>query len=448
MKKITLVLLLAMLLSLAVPFFASAETWYINENPVLTISNKTPVIDGTISADEGWGTQGWLDIPTYIGAYSSNAMTGTVDFNFAYTDEGLYFAANLIEYGASYSVRFYDDKGETLHDNIYIDENAANYKLEEGGYPATTPDGHVIEYYRVDNTSINCPPGVMPNTAIIGIYKGDNFQYCTGEDDIDEYAGWNGDVIGVTFDLLGAWENEGFLNNEDYTPFYNFGLFEDGSVRVHRNKSTNDGEITEHCITAGKATEKGFCFEAMIPWDIIIADQNDHAAVLGLETVFTKENVLAAGATHRAMVAWQDRFYDEEAEMIDTWSRFVTVCAESAMGIEGFHGNGASIAYYGLKLQIEGGTEDTTAPEGEDTTTAPVNNDDTSKADDTTKAGDTTKASATTTKKGATTTKAASTGKPATGTSSTQTFDAGIAVAIGTLAASALGVVYSKKRRH
>ena len=80
---------------------------------------------------------------------------------------------------------------------------------------------------------------------------------------------------------------------------------------------------------------------------------------------------------------------------------------------------------------------------------------DTTKAGDTTKPGDTAKpgpGSVTTkpgdtTRPGSVTTKAQGTGNKTDGKGSAQTFDAGIAVAVGLLATSGIGIVYSRKRK-
>ena len=450
MKKIALLLCVILTAMSVLPFAVSAASWYIEENPAIEIPNAAPTVDGTINAGEGWSALGRLDEPTAGHFYQHNPLTASIDFYFASTEEGLYFAADMSDVGAAYIVKFYDADGNWTHTASYADANAQSYTFEPGGFPSKTPDGYDMLYYKVDDNTTSAPAGVVPVCAFWHTYGGNGFVAATGEDDIDNYASWNGDVIALAIDPLSAFTDEGFMASTDYTPHYDFSLFEDGKVRVGRSYSNNDGEITDECKTAGKTTDDGFCFEAMIPWDVIVADAMDMGAVMGLETEITKEACIAAGATHKAAVIFQDRFMDPEAEMVDTWGRYITVCALTPDGTNGWGVSGAELKSYGLTLVMgaAGSADTTTGDEGDDTTTAPVNNDDTTKGDDTTKKdATTTKKDATTTKKGATTTKAASTGKPSTGTSSTQTFDAGIAVAIGTLAASALGVVYSKKRK-
>lgn len=165
------------------------------------------------------------------------------------------------------------------------------------------------------------------------------------------------------------------------------------------------------------------------------------------------------GATSRATVMYMDRFFDVEGEIVDTWGRYIIVPPQTAAGIPGPSSSGDCVCAYGLTLvnagdgsaqdvtDNTGGGNDTTAPN--DTTAAPdssENTTDTAKSE----AGEkndsvTTKAPVST--KAPTTNKNTSTTAKNNTSSSAQTFDAGIAVAIGVLAVSAVGIVYIKKRR-
>ena len=467
MKKLAILLCVVLCVAMMLPLSVSAASWQIDENPVIVAPKGTPTIDGNISADEGWSNSGWLNEMSAIGAWNTNPLTGTIEFNFAYTAEGLYFAANVVEVGAAYMVRYYDADGNTAYDAVFVDANAGSYTCTEGGYPSHTTDGDSIDYYLIDPHTTSAPAGVVPKNCFTYTWTGNSFQLASGEDDIDGAFSWNGDVISFSLDLLGAWEGDGFLSNTDYVPRYDLALFEDGTVKVASEINGDSRDITVDCKAAGTQTADGAVFEVMIPWETIVADSNDLGAIMGLSTEFTVEDVTAEGATHRAAVLWQDRFYDEEAGAADTWSRFITVCATTAAGTPGFNN---AVASFGLKIQMGGeGTpgpvesdpvdDDTTLPEGDgDDTTDPVDSDTVVVTDDkgntvTDDKGNTvtdTKKADDTTKKAATTTKTASTKKPTTSTGSSsaaQTFDAGIAVAIGALATSALGVVYSKKRK-
>ncbi len=457
MKKLLAVLCIIMVLA-ALPLSASAVYYDLIENELITLPKAAPEIDGVINDNEGWSTSGWLDYDTHSGAWGTNPLTGTVEFKLAYTNEGVYLAIVIDEVGAAYMVRYYDADGNTLYDASFMDANAGSYTCTPGGYPTHTPDGDSIDYYLLDQHTTSAPAGVVPKNCFTYTFSGNSFQACTGEDDIDEEYGFNGDTIGFCIDLLGAWENDGFLGNTDYLPMYNLGYFEDGTVRVARSHY-NNGDITEQCKTAGTRTESGAVMEVMIPWDIIVEDQNDYGAIFGLSTEFTVEDVTAEGALHRATINWQDRFFDEESEMVDTWGRYITTCRTTAAGTPGHE---LDIASFGLKLQMGGesgsvptDTTDTTPVDpdpdnGDDTTdTTPVDSD--NGTDTTKKPDDTTKKADDTTKKGATTTKTPTTNKTNTtnknNNSAAQTFDAGIAVAIGVLAASTVGIVYVKKRK-
>ena len=453
MKKAIILLCVILCTAMILPLCVSAAAWKIDENPVIILPNAVPTIDGTITDDEGWSQSGWLNEMSAIGAWNSNPLTGTIEFNFAYSPVGIYFAAHVVEIGAAYIVRYYDEDGYTAYDAVFADPDAGSYTCTPGGYPSHTPDGDSIDYYLLDPNTTSAPVGIVPKNCFTYTYSGNSFQLASGEDDIDGEDSWNGDVIGISIDLLGAWEADGFLSNTDYLPQYNFSLFEDGSVKVARGTSTNNAEITDMCKAAGVQTADGATFEVMIPWEIIVEDQNDLGAVMGLSTEFSVEDVTASGAVHRASVSWQDRFYDDEAGAVDTWSRWITVCQTTAAGTRGFN---SAVASMGLKLQIGGSVPtpgtDTTAPD-----TDPVTPDSEDRPTDTVPAGpnnsdskDTTSTKAPeTTKKGVTTTKTPTTNKntASTGNSAAQTFDAGIAVTIGTLAVSAFGAVYSKKRK-
>ena len=454
MKKLAILLCVVLCAAMMLPLSVSAASWRIDENPVINIPKGTPTIDGNITADEGWSNSGWLNEMSAIGAWSTNPLTGTIEFNFAYTDAGLYFAANVVEVGSAYMVRYYDADGNTAYDAVFVDPNAGSYTCTEGGYPSHTTDGDSIDYYLIDPHTTSAPAGVVPKNCFTYTWTGNSFVLASGEDDIDNAFSWNGDVIGLSLDLLGAWEADGFLSNTDYVPRYDIALFEDGSVKVASEINGDSRDITVDCQAKGVQTANGATFEVMIPWETIVADQNDLGAVMGLSTEFTVEDVTAEGATHRGAVIWQDRFFDEEAGAADTWSRFITVCSTTAAGVPGFNN---AVASMGLKLQMggEGSTPVVTDPvvtDPVDTDPANTNPADsnTDKPADSTKPGETTKKDDVTTKKPTGTTKPASTKKPTTTTNkdtATQTFDAGIAVALGALATSALGVVYSKKRK-
>ena len=427
MKKI-ITLITAVLLISALAVTSNAASWMIKENPTIEVPQATPTIDGNINSSEGWSTVAYLNEETATGAYLQNPLTSTVEFYFAFDDNGLYFAAEYKEVGAAYRVRFYNSEGSTDHEATYTDANAGTYTFEPGGYPSTTPDGYAINYYKIDANTTSAPAGTNPDTCFWDIFSGNGFAYCTGEDDIDEYAGWNGDVIGINFDFLSEYDNEQFNDNGDHTTLYNFGLFEDGSVRVARSYFDN-GEITEECQTAGHKTDSGFCFEAMIPWSTLVDDANSCAVQNGLEHTYTVDEVKTIGTVHRASVVLQDRFYDTEAEAVDTWGRFITVCETTSYGMAGYSTSANNVGSYGLHLQIgKTGSNEDTGNNGN-------NNGNNSGNGSSTGNGS------------AVTTASAQTGKNSTSGSSSQTFDAGVAVALGAVAVSGIGIFSVSKKK-
>ena len=246
----------------------------------------------------------------------------------------------------------------------------------------------------------------------------------------------------------------GFMGNSDYTAWYCIGLFEDGSSRMYRSK-VNYGEITNQVKLGAKTTEEGWVLEAFIPWEIVCKDAED----LGFgDITVSEEDMVKLGATSRATVMYMDRFFDVEGEIVDTWGRYIIVPPYTAAGIAGPSSSGDCVSAYGLTLVNAGSGSDTSADTA-DTTDTSINTEapeDTSAAPDTaestadsavTEKKDTTADKAPVSTKAPTTNKNTATTNKNNTNSSAQTFDAGIAVAIGVLAISAVGIVYIKKRK-
>ena len=164
MKKLLAFLCIVMLIA-ALPLSSSAVYYDLIENETIVLPQAAPNIDGTISADEGWSNSGWLDYDTHTSAWGTNPLTGTVEFNFAYTNEGVYLAAVVKEVGSAYMVRYYDADGNTAYDASFMDPNAGSYTCTEGGYPSHTPDGDSIDYYLIDPHTTSAPAGVVPKNC-------------------------------------------------------------------------------------------------------------------------------------------------------------------------------------------------------------------------------------------------------------------------------------------
>lgn len=159
---------------------------------------------------------------------------------------------------------------------------------------------------------------------------GNNFVYSTGEDDINDMYGWNGDVFTLMIDPLDGLFNAGYFDNSDFTPWYHIGIFKnsDGTetAKMYRNK-VNEGELTadDGVILAGSTTESGWIFEAFIPWSVIAADISDISVG---EVEFTVEELAAEGAAFSAAILYQDRYLMSSGS-VDTWGAMLP-CAKPA----------------------------------------------------------------------------------------------------------------------
>ena len=397
---LAVILAFASLLSLSV----FADPYEITPNDPVQMPYATPVIDAVIDENEGWSAPALFDNPTVGYFWAHQTLTTSADLYFAYDEKGIYVGADIIE-------------------RDYV--NA----IDQNGNPAD--------------------------------YVGNYFIPSTGEDDINPDGdkndyGWNGDVFIFAIDPLGQFNEMGFMANSDYTAWYCIGLFEDGSSRMYRSK-VNYGEITNQVKLGAQTTENGWVLEAFIPWDIVCKDAED----LGFGDInVTEEDMVKLGATSRATVMYMDRFFDTEGEIVDTWGRYITVPPQTAAGIPGPSSSGDCVCAYGLTLVNAGDGSDSSADTSDtaavntdtaatDNTAAPdssENTTDAAKSEDGEKnEAETTKAPVST--KAPTTNKNTSTTGKNNASSSAQTFDAGIAVAIGVLAVSAVGIVYIKKRR-
>lgn len=299
-KSISVILVLIMIMS-AVPFMSFGATDYIVENAPVIMPESDPVIDGDIAVTDGWSVAAAFDKSTVGYFWAHLALTTSADLYFAYSEKGIYFAGDITE--RSY-VKDYDE------------------------------------------------------TNVLTEFRGNGFVYSTGYNDIDidelggDDYGWNGDVFSLMIDPMDVLYNSGMTGNDDHTPWYNVGLFKnsDGSetAKVYRTQ-INDGELTaaDGVLAAGKATNRGWTVEAFIPWTVIAKDIND--LLFGTDTV-TVEELSAIGTTFSAAIMYHDRFLDPEAEVVDTWGRYITVKSTCDDGTPGYMSSGDCIKALGLKL--------------------------------------------------------------------------------------------------
>lgn len=395
MKKFGLVLSLVLVFAMTLSMAVSAGPNGIVENPPIAVPKVSPTVDGNIDAAEGWSSPAYMNTNTLGYYWSTNPLTMDGTVYFAYDSEGLYFSANIVE-----------------------------------GLSAIDMNGDDVE----------------------GLNQ---FNYSTGSDNLDngKYA-FNGDVFGLSVDPLGAMLNASFTGNEDYAPIYFVSLFEGNVAKMARGK-VNEGEITEDVKVAGHTTDNGWTFEAFIPWDIILADVS---AITFDEVNVTKDELLESGSLVRAAALYQDRFYDEEQGDVATWGRYITVLKELPTGTPGEKSSGDDVKSMGLTLFLDNtdkytGTTgaDPTKPTEPPVTTAPGEQGGENGGNNNGGAANNGGNGAANNNGGnngggASTTKAANKGA-AKGGSSAQTFDIGIAVALGALATSGIGFYATKKRK-
>ena len=365
MKKLICIILMLSLLSLTV---------YANPNMQADIGNidvpmAVPTVDGDITSSEGWseGVYAYKDLMATFG--NCNEILQSFYLYYAYDNEGIYYAADILDNS------FVLSTGEDDLDNV---ENDFNIKNEN-------------------------------------VY------------------GYNGDIFTFTMDPLGRFLEEGYLSNSDYNAWYSVGIFEDDICRMYRGHNRS-GDITSEVKLQGHVTDAGWCFEAFIPWSFICQDAEDMS--FG-DISITPEDMYAAGACHRAMAIYMDRFVDPEAGEAATFQRFATCGYVLADGLMGYLSSGVCLKAYGITLSIIG--EENVTTTAADTTTVAPDTTVTATADETTaKTADTTKKVDVTTK--------IQSNSTATGTSSAQTGDIGLGIAIGGLVIAVIAFIFTKKK--
>ncbi|MBQ4602797.1 MAG: S-layer homology domain-containing protein [Clostridia bacterium] len=234
------------------------------QNPDIIMPMADPVIDGIIEESGAWSDAAEFGEDTVSNFWSGNALNSSAKLYFAYSMNGLYFAADI-----------------------------------------------------TDNDLI----------------------YSTGYDNIDNDYGFNGDVMTLMLDALGLFET----SDTQVTPWYNFGIFEDGSIKCFRSRA-NDADITDSISLAGGLTDKGFRFEALISWNDITADAKEAGGfdVDGL-------SLIAKDSTSRASAMYMDR-YQKNSTTVDTWGRYITVCDTTYDGWAGSDTSGYTAKSFGLVL--------------------------------------------------------------------------------------------------
>ncbi len=388
MKKFIVALLCAiMLFSMFLPVMADDDGEdFEAEIGQISLPKGTPTIDGTVNADEGWSEAQPLNKENVDGGWGGEDVIIEGSLWRAYDEEYLYVAADIIIPELSIS------EGEDWIEGFH--------------------------------TTGNKP-------------------------------GWDGDVFIFTVDPLQSMLDAGFTS--DCGVWYCFGIFEGNIVRAYRTHAS-EKEVSDILPSAGAVTDNGWRFEAAIPWETIC---EDIAEISYGDVELTPEDILQDGNRINAAMIYYDRRIDPEAGERVTYSRYVSICTTCPDGTPGVMATPWLIKSYGIYLMLEAGKE----PAPEETTTAATGGTDTT-ATTTAASNDTTTAASetelvtdnkgnavtdgsgnkVTQKVTKSTTKKAATGTT-TGGNAAQTFDIGIAMAVGALAISGIGFAVTKKRR-
>ncbi len=273
------------------------------------------------------------------------------------------------------------------------------------------------------------------------------FSLCEGEDWIDgnletgNKPGWDGDVFVFTMDPLKSLVGSGMAN--DAGVWYCFGLFEGNAVRVYRTHA-NDGEVTDIISANGTTTATGWKLEAAIPWETVCSDLD---ALSYGDVALTPEDIVKEGNIISSAMLYYDRVFDPEAGERITGSRYATICTTCPDGLPGTTATPWLCKTYGMFLELGAAkkTEDSSSDNTADSSSS--DNDETEVVtDEKGQAVTDNKGNKVTQKVNKTTTKKASTGS-STGGNAAQTFDIGVAMAIGALAVSGIGISVTKKRK-
>ena len=334
MRKIAIILAALMLLSVVplASFAGPLPDYSIYPNDPVDMPKADPVIDGVINWDEGWSKPAKLDFDTVGFFWKYQPMQMNADLYFAYSDEGIYFAADVTELSFS-----------TAHD-----QNKENHDFFSNCFMLSTGDGADVEG---DDESESGSGTQRP----AGTYN----------------YGYNGDIITLTLDPSRVCQYGKFV----YCPWYNIGIFENSEkdtgyeAKVYRSKA-NYGDITDRVTTAATVKEikeydaltmdnesaadvygqpfmSGFVVEMFLPWDILVEDID--AITYGMSSV-TKEELAEKGAEICSAVSYMDRFYDEEAGGVDNWGRWIVVCDVAEDGTLGDGSSGTDTKLNGLVL--------------------------------------------------------------------------------------------------
>ncbi|MBQ3182736.1 MAG: S-layer homology domain-containing protein [Clostridia bacterium] len=213
MKRIVSLILTVIMLTSAFACYVSAGKDYIIPNPPINVEFANPTIDGNITDEEGWSSPAYMNNDTLNLYHGPSSAPILGELYFAVDVGGFYFSGDF-----KVGVLSYDPS--VTGKSINVDEMLSG----------VTEDGK---------------------------------------------CDFTGDYFELTIDPMRALTE---LSTIYYYPIpqYTLALCTDGSVYLHDEESMiyNSGEtLTEKgALAAGKVTDNGWCFEAWIPWSVIVDD--------------------------------------------------------------------------------------------------------------------------------------------------------------------------------
>ncbi len=97
MKRFAKMMAAILCVIMLVPMFTMGYSGYTVENDPVQMPKQSPIIDGMIETDGNWSSPAKMNEATLGHFWAANPLTSTADIYFAYDDDGLYFAADIID---------------------------------------------------------------------------------------------------------------------------------------------------------------------------------------------------------------------------------------------------------------------------------------------------------------------------------------------------------------
>ena len=97
MKKFGAIIIAVLMIAMSFAVNVSAHSSGIVENPPISVPNATPTVDGVVNGDEGWSVAALMNAETLGYYWRQNPLTSDGNVLFAWDADGLYFAAKIVE---------------------------------------------------------------------------------------------------------------------------------------------------------------------------------------------------------------------------------------------------------------------------------------------------------------------------------------------------------------